>query len=287
MEPDRWYYWTDKLGILVWQDMPQAFGDNFTDAAKAQWRAELTREITTHRNHPSIVVWTLFNEGWGQHDTAEITGLARKLDPTRLLNSASGGYNQVVDGTMSRFRLPTPPGIGDINDTHTYPDPTTEKADPTRALACGEFGGISLRIPGHLWERDNFGYGTILHDGWRLTQRYQQLFREAYALAAGQHRAHVSDKRVVAHGHGHDLVVDPDVAGAFAHPGDIGLRVVEADVVEDGSSEQVVVLHDSGDVVAIAPQPDLRQRPAGELHLPLGWREDAQQQLHASGLAAS
>ena len=182
VEPERWYYWTDKLGLLVWQDMPQAFGDGFTESTKQQWLAELRRLIATHDNHPSIIMWTLFNEGWGQHDTEQITALTRALDPTRLVNAASGGFNQVVDGRMSRYRLPTPAGIGDINDTHTYPDPTTEKQDPARALVCGEFGGVSLRVPGHLWEGGNFGYGTVLHDSRTLTQRYQQLLKEAYAL---------------------------------------------------------------------------------------------------------
>ncbi len=182
VEPDRWYYWADKLGMLVWQDMPQAFGDNFTDATKQQWLAEMTRLIATHDNHPSIIMWTLFNEGWGQHDTEQIAALAKTLDPTRLINAGSGGYDQSVDGKMSAFRLPTPAGVGDINDTHTYPDPTTEKQDPTRALVCGEFGGISLRVPGHVWSQGNFGYGAVMASGWRLTQRYQQLFQEAYGL---------------------------------------------------------------------------------------------------------
>ena len=184
VEPDRWYYWTDKLGVLVWQDMPQAFGDGeiFTPETKAQWLTEWKRELVQFYNHPSIVVWTPFNEGWGEHDTAAIALLTKQMDPTRLVDAASGGYNQVIDGKMSRFRLPTPAGVGDINDTHTYPDPTTEKSDPTRALVCGEFGGISYRVPGHLWEADNFGYGEILNDGWHLTRRYQEVLKEAYAL---------------------------------------------------------------------------------------------------------
>jgi hypothetical protein len=182
VEPDRWYYWTDKLGMLVWQDIPQAFGDNFTDTTKQQWLTELRREIATHSNHPSIIVWTLFNEGWGQHDTEAITALARQLDPTRLINSASGGYNQLVDGKPSGYRLPTPSNLGDINDTHTYPDPTTEKQDPTRALVCGEFGGVGLRVPGHLWSSGVFGYGAPQKSGWELTRRYQKLWQEAYGL---------------------------------------------------------------------------------------------------------
>jgi hypothetical protein len=184
VEPDRWYYWADTLGILVWQDMPQAFGDGetFTAETKKQWLAEWTRELNQFGNHPAIIVWTPFNEGWGQHDTAAIAALTKRIDPTRLVDAASGGYNQVVDGKMSQFRLPTPAGIGDINDTHTYPDPTTEKSDPSRALVCGEFGGISYRVPGHLWEAGNFGYGDIQHDGWHLTRRYQEVVKEAYAL---------------------------------------------------------------------------------------------------------
>ncbi len=184
VEPDRWYYWADKIGMLVWQDMPQAFGDGetFTDATKAQWLLEWTREIAQFASHPSIVVWTPFNEGWGQHDTARIAALTKRLDPTRLVDAASGGYNQAVDGKMSQFRLPTPANTGDINDTHTYPDPTTEKQDPARALVCGEFGGISLRVSGHLWEAGNFGYGAVQEDGWHLTQHYQQVLKEAYAL---------------------------------------------------------------------------------------------------------
>ncbi len=182
VEPERWYYWADTLGMLVWQDVPQAFGDHLSGIAKAQWQAEMTREIAAFSNHPSIIVWTLFNEGWGQHDTDTLTALARRLDPTRLLNSASGGYNQIVNGTMSQFRLPTPPGLGDINDTHTYPDPTTEPSDPSRALVCGEFGGISLRVPGHDWNAENFGYGAVMRSGWQLTARYQALLKEARAL---------------------------------------------------------------------------------------------------------
>ncbi len=189
VEPDRWYYHCDKLGMLVWQDMPQMFGASIdgqsyglSDAAKAQWLIEWKREIAEFYNHPSIVVWTLFNEGWGQHDTEQLALLTRRLDPTRLINAASGGYNQVVDGKMSQFRLPTPPGVGDVNDTHTYPEPSVDKPDATRALVCGEFGGISMRVPDHVWSAANFGYGTIIHDGWHLTERYQQLLKIAYNL---------------------------------------------------------------------------------------------------------
>ena len=109
VEPQRWYYWTDKLGILVWQDMPQCFGqphghdDNvLSDDAKAQWLTEWKHEIAQFGNHPSIVVWTTFNEGWGQHDTAEIVAITKQLDPSRLVNNASG-WNDRKSRGHSRY----------------------------------------------------------------------------------------------------------------------------------------------------------------------------------------
>ena len=113
VEPPRWYYWADRLGMLVWQDMPQAFGGKdkaapLSDGAKKQWLDEWQAEITEFFNSPSIIVWTTFNEGWGQHDTPEIVALTKKLDPTRLVNNASGWVDEKV---------------GDLHDTHAYPGP--------------------------------------------------------------------------------------------------------------------------------------------------------------------
>ena len=186
VEPDRWYYWTDKLGLLVWQDMPQAFGEGrgntLSDVSKAQWLTEWKREVAQFYNHPSIIMWTLFNENWGQHDTEAITELTRKLDPTRLINSASGGIYILRNGKFSDLRESLPVGIGDVLDRHEYPSPRADKPDSTRASVVGEYGGVSLREPGHLWSAENFGYGAIMRDGWNLTKRYQGLLKEAYAL---------------------------------------------------------------------------------------------------------
>ena len=98
VEPERWYYWADKLGLLVWQDMPS--GDAFvgngageitrSPESAAQFELELKRLIDAHRNHPSIVMWVLFNEGWGQYDTARLTEWLKEYDPDRLVDSASG-----------------------------------------------------------------------------------------------------------------------------------------------------------------------------------------------------
>ena len=167
VEPDRWYYWTDKLGMLVWQDMPQAFG-NLNDEAKAQWTTEWKREIAAFYNHPSIIVWTTFNEGWGQHDTPEIVALTRRLDPTRLVNNASGWTDK---------------GVGDINDTHAYPGPNAAPTEASRASVNGEFGGITMRVPGHVWTTsDVFGYGATLSEARLVTKRYQGLLQKAQAL---------------------------------------------------------------------------------------------------------
>ncbi len=166
VEPERWYYWTDKLGMLVWQDMPQAFGD-LNDAAKAQWLTEWKREIATHSNHPSIIVWTTFNEGWGQHDTEAIVALTKQMDPSRLVNNASGWTDK---------------GVGDIRDTHAYPGPWSEMPEPTRAAVNGEFGGVTARFPGHMWTKAVMGYGKTLNGSWQVTQKYQDLLKNAYGI---------------------------------------------------------------------------------------------------------
>ena len=165
VEPDRWYYWTDKLGELVWQDMPQAFGAA-ERRRQAQWQTEWNaRSLTQRRNHPSIIVWTTFNEGWGQHDTAQIVALTKQLDPSRLVNAASGWTDEHV---------------GDINDTHAYPGPWCNLPEPTRAAVDGEFGGVTMRVPGHMWTTDVIGYGRTLGDAWHVTQTYQKLLKTAY-----------------------------------------------------------------------------------------------------------
>ncbi len=166
VEPERWYYWTDKLGMLVWQDMPQCFG-NLNDEAKAQWLTEWKGIIAERINHPSIIAWTTFNEGWGQHDTEGIVALTKQLDPSRLINDASGWADK---------------GVGDIHDTHAYPGPWCEAADGTRASVNGEFGGLTMRVPGHMWTTDVFGYGATLTSGRTVTQKYQDLLRTAYHL---------------------------------------------------------------------------------------------------------
>ncbi|MEV4903112.1 PA14 domain-containing protein [Streptomyces albidoflavus] len=141
VEPDRWFHWADKLGLLVWQDMPSMeAGRNPGQAARAQFEREMKTMIDQHRNHPSVVMWVTLNEGWGQYDEARLADQAKSWDPTRLVNAMSG-INLGVDG-----------GTGDILDEHGYPSPALPpEPDGERAMVTGEYGGLGLAVPGHAW----------------------------------------------------------------------------------------------------------------------------------------
>ena len=148
VEPARWYYWADTLGILVWQDMPSC--NSYPGGAfvappedKAAFELELRRMVETHRNVPSIVLWTVFNESQGQFDTGRLVDVVRSLDLSRPINEASGG---------------TITGAGDLDDVHSYPEPAVREPNGRQALVCGEFGGIGYLIPDHSWERAGHGY---------------------------------------------------------------------------------------------------------------------------------
>ena len=173
VEPERLYYWTDKLGLLVWQDMPSSnFNRRNTPAgvlaeADRQWDAELKAMIDHLRNYPSIVMWVPFNEGWGQHDTKRITEWVKGYDPARLVNNASGWTDE---------------GFGDVNDVHTYPGPSMRPVESARAVVLGEFGGLGLPLKGHLWkEEGNWGYRSFdVTEAYR--QKYTDLIVAMYAL---------------------------------------------------------------------------------------------------------
>ncbi|HEY7315722.1 MAG TPA: glycoside hydrolase family 2 TIM barrel-domain containing protein [Gemmataceae bacterium] len=174
VEPARWYYWCDKLGLLVWQDMPS--GDKSIrpqdadikrspESAK-QYEAELKRMIDGLRNHPSIVMWVVFNEGWGQFDTARITEWTKKYDPSRLVDCASGWADRKV---------------GDVHDIHVYPGPGSPPPEEKRAAVLGEFGGLGLAVDGHTWEKKTWGYrGTKSKAD--LTRKYENLLDGVYRL---------------------------------------------------------------------------------------------------------
>lgn len=152
VEPATWYHACDQLGLLVWQDMPscikwihQKEADSpEAKAARQQFESEWTSIIRANRHFPSIIMWVPFNEGWGQFDTARITTLTKELDRTRLVNSASGWFDQ---------------GTGDVHDIHSYPDPKMPPLSETRAAVLGEFGGLGLPLEGHTWQKKgSWGY---------------------------------------------------------------------------------------------------------------------------------
>ena len=199
VEPARWYYWCDVLGIMVWQDMP-CIGDfyasrksdkypgnhergeplstqqtNFwakdtfvggTDCnVPEEWKANYYREwgdiIDALRVFPSIVVWIPFNEAWGQFDAGVVTRFTKEKDPTRLVNPSSGG-NFDLDNW------------GDIIDTHHYPFPAMNAFDAKFVNVLGEYGGIGYPVPGHIWNEDgrNWGYGKVKVSGTEVLEDY-------------------------------------------------------------------------------------------------------------------
>ena len=169
VECDRWYYHCDRLGMLVWQDMPSGGGryNLLTISAplitgihlkdshyrlfartdpdgRDSFRQELEEMIRQLQNCPCIVLWVPFNEGWGQFDAKQITRLVRKLDPTRLIDHASGWHDQ---------------GVSDVRSLHVYFKPYRFRPDKKgRAVVLSEFGGYNLPVAGHTWNEKNFGY---------------------------------------------------------------------------------------------------------------------------------
>ncbi|MFF4799061.1 PA14 domain-containing protein [Streptomyces sp. NPDC001351] len=170
VEPDRWFYWADRLGLLVWQDMPaMTAGVNPSAEARAEYEREMKQMIDEHISSPSIVMWVTFNEGWGQYDEARVADQAKAWDPTRLVNSMSG-LNLGADG-----------GTGDIMDEHGYPSPALPPhPDGRRALVTGEYGGLGLAVPGHAWSVQQ-SYVDV--DPAAYTDDYLTKLAEVHALA--------------------------------------------------------------------------------------------------------
>jgi hypothetical protein len=181
VEPACYYYLADKLGLLIWQDMPstgsrptggptaQFAGRNSTrdirkkGTSAAQFEYEYRRILSMLYNHPSIVSWVTFNEGWGQYDTGRLTDYVRGLDNTRLVNSVSGWV--LLD-------------YGDVYDIHTYEEiPRTPERMSDRAIVLGEYGGMKCLVNGHTWRpmvSDGPAQGALD----QLAERYRRKFAE-------------------------------------------------------------------------------------------------------------
>ena len=186
VEPMRWYYHCDRLGMLVWQDMPNGGGkydlmtisaplitrrhkkDNDykrfarTDAAgRAEYYAGLDEMVRQLYNCPSIVMWVPFNEGWGQFDAAEAVRRIRALDQTRTIDHASGWHDQ---------------GAGDVQSLHVYFYQYRFRPDKRgRAVVLSEFGGYNLPLVGHTWNDANFGYR-----GYKTPEALEAAYRKLY-----------------------------------------------------------------------------------------------------------
>lgn len=169
VEPQRLYSWCDKLGIMVWQDMPSGNNPAASPTARPNFEDELGRMMDSLHNHPSIVMWVPFNEGWGQYDTERVVAAVKKRDPSRLVNNASGWTDK---------------GVGDVVDMHNYPGPGMPPTEPGRASVLGEFGGLGLPVKDHLW-LDKGGWGYVSYKNTtELTDAYVGLIEKLRPLAA-------------------------------------------------------------------------------------------------------
>jgi beta-galactosidase/beta-glucuronidase len=191
VEPDRFYYHCDKIGMIVWQDMPNGGGDYnmifvtyLTNAfdwfargvrdnlygmfkrqdkeGRAQYYRDLEAMIEQLYNHPSIAVWVPFNEGWGQFDARRATALIRSLDKTRFVNEACGWFDQQG---------------GDMYSIHNYKPGLTVKPQEDRVVALTEFGGYSFAMKGHLACEKEFGYQSY-NSKEELTTNYKRLWED-------------------------------------------------------------------------------------------------------------
>ena len=190
VEPDRWFYYCDQIGIIVWQDMPSfggskkwgmyyyGEGEDFpaTPEAKANYYKEWTEIMNQVKKFQCIVVWVPFNEAWSQFDTKEVVAYTKKLDPTRLVNQSSGGNWEE--------------GVGDILDNHHYPYPAFRMWDKNMINVLGEYGGIGLPVEGHLWQADkNWGYvqykngDEVLAEYASFAEQLKQLIKQGCSAA--------------------------------------------------------------------------------------------------------
>ena len=189
IEPQRWYYHCDRLGLIVWQDMVnggsaynlwfvtyltnvlQPLLRRFPDgkaaysllsrakpAGREEYAHELADTVQALRCHPCIACWVPFNEGWGQFDAGKAVQALRTLDGTRLVDEASGWFDQ---------------GGGDVHSLHNYFYPLRIRPQK-RTVALSEYGGIAWPMPGHEPPRKTYGYGTA-KDRQELTARYKKL----------------------------------------------------------------------------------------------------------------
>lgn len=222
VEPQRWYYWADHLGLMVWQDMPSpnSYIDNPPPIDVPAFDKQVENVIETHMNAPSIVMWVVFNEEQARHDTARLVAKVKSLDPSRLVNRDSGGGYD-ADGHEGE--------VGDVDDIHSYPPPNVSGPSPDQALVCGEYGGLGFIIDGHTWQkRDNWGYALMpskqdLQDTYGEFAMMLKRFQDRNGLSAAVY-TQITDVEIESNGlmtYDRVLKVDPSaiaLANRFAYP---------------------------------------------------------------------
>ena len=188
VEPDRWYYHCDKLGVLIWQDMvyPARFNpEALSKQGREQFESEVHDTLTQLYNHPSIVQWVLFNEGWGAYDQERLARWVKSLDPSRVLDAHSGPEANPIgiarwvwkSDPMKDFSIDDSEAFfadgiqrevssdawvgGDVIDVHHYPDPRMPPRKSGKAQLLGEHGGVGVRIEGHVWNEFVPGYNLF------------------------------------------------------------------------------------------------------------------------------
>ncbi len=182
VEPDRWYYWADRMGILVWQDMPSMspFLPPPGSAREREFMRELSAVVGDLQAHPSIIAWIPFNEGWGAFDVGSVIDAVRQLDPTRLVDGDSGSVN--CCGAPEPGTVAAGGGSGgDVRDAHLYMGPYAPAPD-YRASVIGEYGNLSYPLPAHEWDPRAAAQFTNGNGGWDVMpdptaacRRYQQM----------------------------------------------------------------------------------------------------------------
>jgi Glycosyl hydrolases family 2, sugar binding domain/Glycosyl hydrolases family 2/Glycosyl hydrolases family 2, TIM barrel domain len=191
IEPDRWYYHCDRLGMMVWQDMvPPSDG---SPESRAEFEREVRANLAQLHNHPSITTWTLFNEEMGPYDVPRLTAWVKRLDPSRLVNAHSGAAvadlvrwaNRLDPASYLRLMAGDPalveqahhapsaePLVGDVSDIHHYPEPALPPAAPGMARVAGEYGGLRVWVDGHLWSDAMPDWGDAPLSSSELAIRY-------------------------------------------------------------------------------------------------------------------
>lgn len=183
VEPARYYYDADHMGMLIWQDMPSGGGEDqfvtgnsqsqavLSSDVMAEQQKELSHMIGDLRAFPSIVMWVVNNEGWGQYDSATLARFVKGMDPSRLVNADSGWLDVAARDS-------------DVFDIHTYEDvPHTPTRQSDRAIVLGEYGGVGWPIEGHLWRNDKRWSYQVTTDAKDYLTRYRRKFDEVVRQA--------------------------------------------------------------------------------------------------------